>query len=335
MTQPWVEKYRPRELIDVVGNEAAVERLRAIARDGSMPNLILAGPPGTGKTTSVLCLANTLLGDAAKTAVLELNASDDRGIDVVRNKIKMFATQKMILPSGRHKIVIMDEADALTENAQQALRRTMELHSSTTRFALACNASTKIIEPIQSRCAVLRFTRLSDKQVTARLKHIIEEEKVDYVDSGLEALVFSAEGDMRNAINNLQSTWSGFSMVNNENVFKVCDQPHPQRIKDAIDACTERDWDTAYKILEGMWRAGYAGIDIIATMFRVLKTHDMNEQTRLEYLKTVGITHMRFADGVSSLVQIGGLLARLCLAAPAKQQGGGPGGPQAAPKARP
>ena len=158
-----------------MGNRDAVDRLRVVQAEGTMPNLILAGPPGTGKTTSVLCLARAMLGPAAKDAVLELNASDDRGIDVVRTKIKMFAQKKTTLPPGRHKLVILDEADAMTTGAQQALRRTMELHSATTRFALACNASSKVIEPIQSRCAVLRFGRLSDADVDEVVEATFEE----------------------------------------------------------------------------------------------------------------------------------------------------------------
>ncbi len=162
---PWIEKYRPQFLTDIVGNREAVERLTAIASMGNLPNIILTGPPGCGKTTSILCLAREMLGENYKNAVLELNASDARGIDVVRNKIKMHAQKKVTLPPGRHKIIILDEADSMTSAAQQALRRTMEIYSNTTRFAIACNNSTKIIEPIQSRCALLRFTRLSDAEV--------------------------------------------------------------------------------------------------------------------------------------------------------------------------
>ncbi len=170
---PWIEKYRPDTLADVVGNTEAVSRLAAIAQVGNLPNIILSGPPGIGKTTSIMCLAREMLGESYKNAVLELNASDARGIDVVRNKIKMFAQKKVTLPPGRHKIIILDEADSMTSAAQQALRRTMEIYSPTTRFALACNNSTKIIEPIQSRCAVLRYSRLHDAEILARLQQVM------------------------------------------------------------------------------------------------------------------------------------------------------------------
>ena len=188
-----IEKYRPDTLADVVGNTETISRLSAIAQVGNLPNIILIGPPGIGKTTSILCLAHEMLGENYKNAVLELNASDSRGIDVVRNKIKMFAQKKVTLPAGRHKIIILDEADSMTSSAQQALRRTMEIYSNTTRFALACNNSTKIIEPIQSRCAVLRYSKLTDSEVLIRLQQVAAFENVLYDNSGLEAIIFTAE----------------------------------------------------------------------------------------------------------------------------------------------
>lgn len=270
-----------------------------------------------GKTTTIQCLARILLGDSYKDAVLELNASNERGIDVVRNKIKMFAQQKVTLPRGRHKIVILDEADSMTEGAQQSLRRTMEIYSNTTRFALACNTSEKIIEPIQSRCAMLRFTKLSDAQVLAKLIEVSQLEKLKYDEDGLEAIVFTAQGDMRQALNNLQSTAQGFGVITGANVFKVCDEPHPMLLQDMLQHCAANDIHKAYKILAKLWRLGYAPEDIIGNIFRVCKRLNVDEQMKLNFIREIGITHMKIVDGCNSLLQLTSLLARLCIIAEA------------------
>lgn len=218
--------------------------------------------------------------------MLELNASDERGIDVVRNKIKSFAQRKVTLPPGRHKMIILDEADSMTAGAQQALRRTMEIYSNTTRFALACNMSNKIIEPIQSRCAILRYSKLRDAEVLKRLKEICEAEGVKYNDEGLAALIFTAEGDMRQAINNLQSTWSGFGFVSNDNVFKICDQPHPIILRNMILECSKGNVDTALETIHALWDKGYSAVDIVVSVFRVVKgMDDLPEYTKLEFIR--------------------------------------------------
>ncbi|KAL1311087.1 hypothetical protein AAFC00_001295 [Neodothiora populina] len=310
---PWVEKYRPVFLDDIVGNTETIERLKIIAKDGNMPHVIISGMPGIGKTTSILCLARQMLGDTYKEAVLELNASDERGIDVVRNRIKGFAQKKVTLPNGRQKLVILDEADSMTSGAQQALRRTMEIYSGTTRFAFACNQSNKIIEPLQSRCAILRYSRLTDGQIVKRLLQICEAEKVEYTDDGLAALVFSAEGDMRQAINNLQSTSAGFGLVDGDNVFRVVDQPHPIKVQVMIKNCYEQRIDEALTSLKELWDLGYSCHDIISTMFKVTKTiPSLSEHAKLEFIREIGFTHMRILEGVQTYLQLSGCIAKLC-----------------------
>jgi replication factor C subunit 2/4 len=224
----------------------------------------------------------------------------------VRNRIKTFAQKKVTLPQGRHKLVILDEADSMTTGAQQALRRTMEIYSNTTRFAFACNQSNKIIEPIQSRCAILRYARLSDLELLKRLLEICEIEdvrrfrglslsskvltvsltQVPHNEGGLTALIFTSEGDMRQAVNNLQSTYSGFNFVGADEVFKVCDQPHPVKVEALIASCVKGDIDTAMSKLEELWRQGYAAVDIVSTLFRVVKAMEaLSEYIKLEFIK--------------------------------------------------
>lgn len=310
---PWVEKFRPQTLDDVVGNVDVIDRLRVVAANGNMPHILLAGPPGCGKTTAIMALARQTLGNQLRNAVLELNASDDRGIDTVRTKIKMFAQKKVTLPPGRHKIVLLDEADSMTSAAQQALRRTMELHSSTTRFALACNLSSKIIEPIQSRCAVVRFSRLSSTEIATRVKYVLEQEKVDYDQSGVDAAVFTADGDMRIALNNVQSTFNGFGYVDAKNLNKVCDQPHPKVVAEFLTLCLDKDIDNAVSKVMFLVEQGYSIIDIVQTIFRVARSMKIDEElTKLNLLREIGLVHMRMAQGVTSPLQLAGLAAKLC-----------------------
>eukprot|EP01024_Parvocaulis_polyphysoides_P066706 TRINITY_DN7865_c1_g1_i2.p1 TRINITY_DN7865_c1_g1~~TRINITY_DN7865_c1_g1_i2.p1 ORF type:complete len:267 (-),score=32.57 TRINITY_DN7865_c1_g1_i2:115-915(-) len=257
-------------------------------------------------------MARMLLGNDFHKGVLELNASDERGIDVVRGRIKMFAQQKAGLASGRHKIVILDEADSMTTAAQQALRRTMEEYSATTRFAFTCNTSSKIIEPLQSRCAIMRFSRIQDGDILQRVMEICMREQVEYTKEGLEAILFTAEGDMRQVINNLQNAAQiADGPLSPEVVYQVCDKPHPKIIAMVLDSCVKGNIDAAYDLAMGLYQDGYNSQDIVSTLFRLCMRHEIHELAKLEWLKELGMCSMRMGEGVSGKSQVIGLLATM------------------------
>jgi replication factor C subunit 2/4 len=215
--QPWVEKYRPRTLDEVKSQEHATETLRRMVNASNLPHLLLYGPPGTGKTSTILALSRELFGpELFSNRVLELNASDERGLSVIRERVKNFAQQALIhapasksyrerYPCPPFKIIILDEADSLTQDAQSALRRTMEIYSKITRFCLCCNYVSRIIDPVASRCSKFRFKALDGSQARGRVEDILEKEGVEYDDGVVEKALTVSDGDLRRAINLLQS----------------------------------------------------------------------------------------------------------------------------------
>jgi DNA polymerase III delta prime subunit len=266
----------------------------------------------THNTSAVYCLANKLLGDNIKDSILELNASDDRGIDVVRTKIKNFSQKSINLKPGQHKIVILEEVDSMTSGAQQALRRLIELFSSTTRFFMTCNKSSKIIDPIQSRCLMLRLNKLTQDEMKTRLEFICKEENVPFTEEGLISLIFIGGGDARKVINYMESIYIGFGEINNDNVFKVCDVPRSDHIKHILDDCIKQNSKEALIKLNNLCKQGYAPIDIVTTIFHVVcNNKSLSEENLLEHIKCVGETHMRIIEGRGSVIQLYGLIVKL------------------------
>ena len=327
--KPWIEKYRPSVLSDVVGNQNIISSLKDISLKGNLPNLILTGPPGTGKTTAVLALAKELLGSNYKTAVLELNASDERGIDVVRDRIKNFATQKVHLKEGLHKIVLLDEADSMTESAQQALRVIIVDNSNTTRFVFACNDSSKLISAIQSRCTMLRFSRLESDEIKKNIIRIINLENkiykqnssnnntsanslINYNNDGINALIETCDGDMRYAINNLQSTVFGLGLVSRENVYKIVDVPNPKIMLDLLGLCSKGDLNNVVDNIEQLINNGYGIFEIISVLSRIIQNYKyIDERVRIELIKTISKFKVDVLSGHDSKVQVYGFFAEI------------------------
>jgi replication factor C small subunit len=310
MELPWTEKYRPKRLGEMVGQEAIVERLQAYVEAKSMPHLLFAGPAGVGKTTAAMCIARELFGDIGSD-FLELNASDERGIDVVRVKIKDFARTKPL--HGDYKIIFLDESDSLTGDAQNALRRTMEQYTASCRFILSCNYSSKIIEPIQSRCAVFRFTRIGKDSVKKYLERILKAECVKFDDKGLEAVLYVSEGDMRKAVNTIQGAASQ-GVVNEENVYSITTRARPQEIRQLLELAVAGRFVDARALLDRlMLVGGLSGEDILLQMNREAMSLQADDRTKVRIIDLVGEANFTLVEGANERIQLEALLARLAL----------------------
>ncbi len=309
----WTEKYRPKKLDDVVGQKHVSERLKAYVASRNMPHLMFSGPAGTGKTTCSLALAREMFGGEWKGNFIELNASDERGIDVVRGKIKEFA-RTAPLGGAEFKIIFMDEADALTSDAQAALRRTMEKYSGICRFILSCNYSSKIIDPIQSRCAVFRFKPLTSEDIGGYLRKIADAEKVDIDEEALKGLVIISRGDMRRAVNSLQVAASLGKKIDLDTVYQTAGIASPKAISGILDAALKGDFIKSRDLLDStMIDFGLSGQDIIRQMHSAYFDLSLTDSEKVRLIDKTGEIEFRIVEGSNEKIQLEALLAYLVM----------------------
>jgi replication factor C small subunit len=310
MIDIWTEKYRPDTLDDVVGQDKITERLQAFVEEESIPHMLFAGPAGTGKTTSAIALAKDLYGDEWNQNFMETNASDERGINVVREKIKDFARTKPV--NADYKIIFLDEADSLTSDAQQALRRTMEQFSENCRFILSCNYSSKIIDPIQSRCAVFRFNRLDEEDVKQYIQTLGEKEGFTISEDAVDAVMRVSSGDMRRVTNILQTAAIQEDQIEEEDVYGVAASLRPDEIREVLDLAFEGNFmDAREELTDLMVDRGLDGTDIIDSIHREILDLDLDDQQKLEVVEQLGEYEFRISEGGSSDIQIEAMLAKL------------------------
>ena len=312
MELPWIEKYRPGTLEEVVGQTDITKRLKSYVKNKNMPSLMFSGSAGIGKTSCAVALAKEFFGNSYSQNFLELNASDERGIDVVRDTIKNFA-RTLAFDSG-FKIIFLDESDALTTDAQQALRRTMEKYTRTCRFILSCNYSSKIIEPIQSRCVVFRFRPLSPKEIEYKIMDVVKKEKLHIEEKAVQAIVYVCEGDMRNAINVLQAAASTGEKVSDKLVYEVSARARPEEIKRMIHTALKGDFLEARNLLDKlMYEYGMSGEDVILQLHREMINMPENEvdsKTKIELVDKIGEYNFRMVEGANERIQLEALIAQ-------------------------
>jgi replication factor C small subunit len=306
----WIEKYRPQTLDDVMGHENIVGRLKSYVSRNDLSHMLFSGPAGTGKTTCATAIARELYGEDWREHFLELNASDERGIDVVRDRIKNFA--RTSFGGVEYRIIFLDEADALTSDAQSALRRTMEQFSNNVRFILSCNYSSQIIDPIQSRCAVFRFSPLADDAVAEEIRNIAAEEDIELTEDGLDALVYAADGDMRKAINGLQAASVSGDTVDESAVYAITSTARPEEIREMVQSALDGDFTASRATLDRLLtEEGIAGGDIIDQLHRSIWEFDIDDEAAVRVLERIGETDYRITRGANERVQLEAMLASL------------------------
>ncbi len=309
----WTEKYRPKTISEIKGQDEITKRIKAFVKEKNMPHLLFSGPAGTGKTTLALATARELFGEKWRDNILELNASDERGIDVIRVKVKNFARTKA-LDDIPFKIVYLDESDALTKEAQQALRRTMENYTRTCRFILSCNYSSKIIDPIQSRCAIFRFKPLPKEAIFEIIDTVSKNENLKITEEAKETLYEISGGDCRKLYNILQSSSVLKKEITPELIYSIASVVKPKELQEVLKlALNNKFEDARNKLLNVMLNYGMAGLDLIRQIQREIYKLDIPESSKLKLVDACGEIEFRMVEGSDEYIQLEALLSRIAL----------------------
>ena len=301
---PWVEKYRPKNLNELILDDLTKRKMNNFLKNNDISNMIITGHPGTGKTSTILCLAKQVYKEKFNECVIEYNASDNRGLETINNSIIHFCRKKISEKYNLPKLVILDEADNITKKAQNTLCNLMEHHDKTTKFVLTCNDYNKLVEGIQTRCLIIRYNSISSNYLKKKLIEICDKENIEYDDEGLDAITFISQGDIRLAINCLESTYFGFNNITYENVYRICEKPSKLEITKLIRYCIENQLQNAVNFVLKLKELGYCNNDILLTIIYVLKELIIEEDKRIKMLEIASKSYMIVNDGVDTDLQL-------------------------------
>lgn len=313
---PWIEKYRPKNSEEILLDPFIRNKIDRIMLDNAIPNMIITGEPGTGKTSTILFLAKKIYTQKYDDYVLELNASDDRGLSIINNTIYPFCKKKI---NNLHKLVILDESDSITPKAQNLLSNIISEFRHNTRFVFICNDCSQIIESIQSKCIIIKYPRISSINLYNKIESICKIEKVKYNEEGINTLLFVSNQDIRQAINNLECIYYSFSELNKDNVYKLVDKPKPYYINEIINNCLKKDYNQTINIVKMLYNNGYTPNDILLTFMCYLFDNNdsiienIEHQKKLEIYEIISLSYIRVNAGVDTLLQLCGCISKIYL----------------------
>ena len=313
---PWVEKYRPTNTDEILLDSFIKEKINKMIESDIIPNMIITGEPGTGKTSTILFLAKNKYGNKYFDYVLELNASDDRGLTIINNTIQPFCKKK-IEEKYNHKLIILDEADSITQKAQNLLSNIISEFRDTSRFVFICNDYTQIIESIQSKCMIIKYPKIDKFNLFLKIKNICINENIKYTEKGIDTLIFVSNNDIRQLINNLECIYYSFGEINEENIYKFIDKPNTFYINEIINACYKKNFKKVLQIINNLYFKGYTPNDILLTFMKyILESNDniiTNEEIKLKLYETISQSYIIINNETDTLLQLCGCMSKVYL----------------------
>jgi len=301
LKKPWIEKYRPKKFENLILNNHLENKFTQILESGEIPNMILSGYPGCGKTSTVICLSKKILNNNLEDNLLEFNASDNRGLDIIKNRIYGFCRRKT--NNKFLKIIILDEADNLTKKAQNTINNFMEEFKDSARFLFTCNSNNNIIESIQSKCFLVNYTNLNKEKIISRLEYICNREKLDYDKKALELINYISLNDIRKCINLLE-TVSVSGEISMNNIYKIYDKPDPVIIKIFLENVVAKNFIKSVEVINQLYEKGYCNSDILQIVMEVLKEYEIPNKYKIQMLDIVSQYFMSINEGNDSRLQM-------------------------------